>query len=268
MGRGGKPEDEIRHGRELAARGAEAIWGWDTPAGKARVASRSEWFRRVCGLGPDVKVLECGCGTGIFTRQLARTGADVTAVDISEDLLREAKQLCPAENVRFLVADLENPDNIPDGAFDVMVGVSVLHHLKLPKALAALAPKLKEGGLFAFSEPNLLNPINRFVVFSDDMERRRRLGVSPGEMAFRPAELQAFFEQAGYSVDRVQHRDFLHPSTPAFLVPLVGFVGTLAERIPGVRRWSGSLWICGRRGDFGTGRGSGSGRSGRNAFQP
>ncbi|MCE5327939.1 MAG: class I SAM-dependent methyltransferase [Planctomycetaceae bacterium] len=243
MKRGGHPEHEIAHGQLLVAGGAGDIWGWETPAGLHRVAARVAWLSRVCRLGPGRRVLECGCGTGIFTRRLAATGAEITAVDISDALLDEARRSCQAPNVRFCRCNLEHPSELPDGHFDALLGISVLHHLDLPVALPALLKKLKRGADVAFSEPNLLNPINRYVIFTDDMDKRRRLGVSPTEMAFRPDELARAFQDAGLTVHSLRHRDFLHPRTPRLAIGLFKAAAFLAERLPLVRRMSGSLWI-------------------------
>jgi SAM-dependent methyltransferase len=242
--RGGQPNLEIAHAKELLASGAEDVWGWNTPAGQERVKARIRWFKEICNLGPGLEVLECGCGTGMFTRHLAETGAHITAVDISPVLIEEAHKFCP-KNVTFIRTNLEDPWELPEKWFDIICGVSVLHHLVLPKTLIALKAKLKPGAQFAFSEPNLLNPINKYIIFTADPERRRRLGVSPAEMAFYPAELRSLFEEAGYEVLGLEHRDFLHPSIPESLIPLARIGQLLAERTPLVRRWSGSLWIHG-----------------------
>jgi hypothetical protein len=64
-------------------------------------------------------------------------------------------------------------------------------------------------------------------------------------MAFTAQELRGLFEQAGYVVEGIAYRDFLHPATPAFLIPLVDAVGRIAEMLPVLKLWSGSLWIWG-----------------------
>lgn len=247
MKRGGQPNLEISHARQLLDFGAEDIWGWNTPAGQERVKGRVSWLTEVCGLGQGVRVLECGCGTGIFTRELAKTGANITAVDISADLLNEARKHCAAENVNFVQANLEDPQELPDLFFDVLSGVSVLHHLVLPKSLVALKKKLRHGARFAFSEPNLLNPINKYFIFTPDLEKRRRRGVSPAEMAFYPKELQEIFVEAGFEVHQLEHRDFMHPSIPERLINPFKVIQFIAEHTPLLRRWSGSLWISGIR---------------------
>jgi 2-polyprenyl-3-methyl-5-hydroxy-6-metoxy-1,4-benzoquinol methylase len=246
MKRGGMSELEIEHGRVLLSGGEAKIWGWGTPAGQERVRRRIAWLKKACDIKPGLKVLECGCGTGIFTRQLAEIGADITAVDISLELLTRARQECPASNVQFLEADLEKPDVLEDGYFDVICGVSVLHHLDLAKALNVLRTKLKPGARFAFSEPNLLNPINKYYIFVQDPEKRRARGTSPTEMAFRPCELRNLFNRSGYSLDGLALRDFMHPAVPESLIPLAKKCERIAEMLPLVRLWSGSIWVWGK----------------------
>src|SRR6478672_2671985 len=94
---------EIRHGRFLAKHGAGEIWNWEGPAGRLR------WVRRVKmltgHLRPGMNVLELGCGTGYFTRELARSGAEIVAIDVSPELLDIAKSNCSAPNVRYEIQD-------------------------------------------------------------------------------------------------------------------------------------------------------------------
>jgi 2-polyprenyl-3-methyl-5-hydroxy-6-metoxy-1,4-benzoquinol methylase len=245
--RGGDPESELCHAHLLLAGNASEIWGWGTPAGKERVSRRVQWIEKACGIKAGVKLLECGCGTGIFTKSLALSGASITAVDISPDLLRKAQGTCSDLDVTFLQANLEDPTNIPENYFDAICGVSVLHHLDVAQALPKLRSKLKRHGKFAFSEPNILNPINKYIIFSKDIEKRKKIGTSPNEMAFYPQELRNAFESAGFDVQTIEHRDFLHPSVPSFMIPYVKFVESIAEWAPGIRSMSGSLWISGQR---------------------
>jgi 2-polyprenyl-3-methyl-5-hydroxy-6-metoxy-1,4-benzoquinol methylase len=244
--RGGNTEAEREHGKLLLAGGASEIWGWGTPAGKERVRRRVAWLRQACRLRPGVKALECGCGIGLFSRELAESGAEITAVDISPDLLQRARQECTSPDLAFVLDNLENPSALEDNYFDALCGISILHHLNLPQALAALRPKCKPGAKFAFSEPNILNPINKYYMFVPDPEKRKARGISPSEMAFHPEELRSVFTDAGYIVERLSMRDFLHPSIPRLFIPVFDFAGRVAEVTPLLKLWSGSIWIQGR----------------------
>ncbi len=103
-----RAEHEIAHGRKLLESGAEQTWGWGTPAGKIRARCRADWIIRHAGLRPGLRALEIGCGTGNFTEYFAPSGANLLALDISEDLLRKAEERALPGNVRFVCQPFES----------------------------------------------------------------------------------------------------------------------------------------------------------------
>jgi 2-polyprenyl-3-methyl-5-hydroxy-6-metoxy-1,4-benzoquinol methylase len=231
-------EREIEHGRHLAAHGAGEIWNWEGAAGQVR------WLRRVrlltADLRQDMQVLELGCGTAYFTRELARTGATITAVDISPDLLTMARKRCPAGNVSF---ELQNASALSysDDAFDTVVGSSVLHHLVIKPALEAIYRVLKPGGIIRFTEPNMLNP--QIALQKNLPTLKRHLGDSPDETAFFRWSLARVLFQAGFRNIRITPFDFLHPRIPALMIPPVQAIGALLEKLPLISEIAGSLYI-------------------------
>jgi ubiquinone/menaquinone biosynthesis C-methylase UbiE len=97
------------------------------------------------------RVLEAGCGTGAQTVYLAASSpeAEIVAIDVSEESIRQARGRVGAArlaNVAFHMADLyELP--FGDASFDDVFLCFVLEHLPEPeRALAALRRVLKPGG--------------------------------------------------------------------------------------------------------------------------
>jgi 2-polyprenyl-3-methyl-5-hydroxy-6-metoxy-1,4-benzoquinol methylase len=229
---------EIRHGRFLADRGAGEVWNWESPAGKLR------WARRVkmlsSHLKPGMTVLELGCGTGSFTRELVCSGADVVAIDVSPDLLEIAKANCSAPNVRY---QIENAYALSysEGMFDSVVGSSVLHHLEVEKALRNIYRVLKPGGTIYFTEPNMLNP--QIAIQKNVPSIKQKLGDSPDETAFFRWPLRRMLEQTGYRDVRIDPFDFLHPKTPVPLINRVNALGRFLENVPVISEFAGSLYI-------------------------
>src|SRR5437879_476891 len=90
---------------------------------------------RRCGA---TRVLDLGCGNGVFTSRVVGAGFDVTGLDASASGLRIATGQCPT--ARFLEASVDDP--LPAALhrqFDAVIAVEVIEHLPLPRMLCARA---------------------------------------------------------------------------------------------------------------------------------
>jgi len=199
-------------------------------------------IREGAALAQGKKALEVGCGTGLFTEALAKSNAEIIAVDLSPVLVERARERCAGlSNVQFLVTDFESA--AVSGGFDAVVGSSILQHLELPRAIEKMFLLLRPGGYLSFAEPNLLNP----QVYAERRFRRFFPSVSPDETAFLRWSIRNVLLRAGFEDVRIACFDWLHPATPKPLIPLISALGSLAEVIPGVREFSGSLAISAKR---------------------
>ncbi len=232
--------NEIEHGKYLATHGAGEIWNWETPAGKLR------WARRVKMLLSKIQngmeVLELGCGLGYFTKELIKTGANITAIDISPDLISLAKNEINANNVCFKIENAYKT-SFCDEQFEMVIGSSVLHHLDVDKALSEIYRLLKPSGEIFFTEPNMLNP----QIFIEREFRDYFPYVSQNETAFIRFSLSKKLQDIGFQQIEIVPFDWLHPSTPSFLIKLIDFSGKIIERTPLLREFSGSLFIKARK---------------------
>jgi SAM-dependent methyltransferase len=102
------------------------------------------------------KVLEYGCGDSSYALKLNRWGADVTAIDISDEAIEETRKLMAEHGflnrTTLLRMNAEELD-FPDESFDLVIGRAILHHLDLDKSYAAIARVLRPGGAAIFLEP-------------------------------------------------------------------------------------------------------------------
>jgi demethylmenaquinone methyltransferase/2-methoxy-6-polyprenyl-1,4-benzoquinol methylase len=225
---------ERLHGREIIAT-EERNWGWSTPAGQIRWKRRLDFLAH--GAEPDSKVLEIGAGSGTFTAELSNHYSELTAIDISPDLLAVAAKRAPRAVLACMDAhNLEFPDN----TFDAIVGCSVLHHLDWAAALQNFIRKLKPGGVIRFSEPNLLNP--QIFLQKSIPWLKRMAGDSPDEYAFTARRISQDLRNAGYTDIQVTPYEFLHPSTPPAFIPIVLRLEKGLE-LPVIRHIGGSLRV-------------------------
>jgi SAM-dependent methyltransferase len=100
------------------------------------------------------KVLDIGAGPGILTIHLAKKGWDATGVDIDAQALDRGKENARIEAVTaaFQVVDGSSLP-WPDGSFDAVTSLNVLHEAKDPALLIAEAHRvLKPGGVLAMAD--------------------------------------------------------------------------------------------------------------------
>jgi 2-polyprenyl-3-methyl-5-hydroxy-6-metoxy-1,4-benzoquinol methylase len=234
---------EIEHGRFLADQGAGDVWNWETPAGRLRWRRRVKMLTSI--LAPGMAVLEMGCGTGYFTKEIVKTGVRLTAIDISLELIRIAKkEISPGDKVCFALQNAYGM-GLQGDRFDVVVGSSILHHLDVVQALRECFRVLKPGGKISFTEPNMLNP--QIALQKSIPYLKKRLGDSPDETAFLPWMIKKNLISAGFSDIQVRCFDFLHPAIPGSWLPLLEPIATGLEKIPFISAIAGSLWIQARK---------------------
>jgi ubiquinone/menaquinone biosynthesis C-methylase UbiE len=114
---------------------------------------------------PEVcqRALEIGCGTGAFSRRLAERVNQVTALDISSEMIRVAQsRSAQFPNLQFEIADVMSRD-LPDANFDCVATIATLHHLEMREVLLKMKAALKPGGVLIIldlfePERNLLRP--------------------------------------------------------------------------------------------------------------
>jgi ubiquinone/menaquinone biosynthesis C-methylase UbiE len=110
------------------------------------------------GLPPGSKVLDLCCGMGRHSLALAEEGYEVTGVDLSEVLLREARSQVGAEKVTWIRSDMRE---LPlDGGFDAVVNLFTSFGYfekdeEQVKVLREIYRLLKPGGKFVI---DFLNP--------------------------------------------------------------------------------------------------------------
>jgi SAM-dependent methyltransferase len=100
------------------------------------------------GVQPGQRVLDLGCGQGVFCRALAERGAVVTGVDASEQLIRMARQR--TRDVRYYVGDARKLDFLPPASFDAVACLLALQNMEpIEPVLAECARVLRPGGRLA-----------------------------------------------------------------------------------------------------------------------
>lgn len=119
-----------------------------------------EYSERVMAVEPGRRVLEYGCGSGSMAFDLARAGARVVGIDISDVAVAAARARAGSEGLdaTFEVMDAEALD-LPADSFDLVCGSGILHHLDLERSMSELSRVMAPGGRAVFFEPLGHNPL-------------------------------------------------------------------------------------------------------------
>lgn len=117
-------------------------------------------------LTPGQVIVDIGCGLGRLTRPLAREAKRVLALDVSNEMLAQARQLNPSlDNVEWLHGDGGSLRPIPDSSVDVCISHVVFRHIPDPAItlgyIREMGRVLRPEGLAAFELSNDPEPHRR-----------------------------------------------------------------------------------------------------------
>ncbi|WP_329053328.1 class I SAM-dependent methyltransferase [Streptomyces violaceus] len=93
------------------------------------------------------RALDAGCGDGLLTRKPAARAASVTGVDRSPEMIKLARAHAHVPgSVTYLETDYLADGSLPEGAYDFVSAVAVVHHAPFEEAVTRLARLTAPGG--------------------------------------------------------------------------------------------------------------------------
>lgn len=137
------------------------------------------------------KILDVGAGTGRIVCDLVRTGANVTALDISEKMLEQLKKKCL--EVEIVVGDAESLP-FSENTYDWVVATFMIVHLSDPTRFFDEAYRvLKDGGRL------LVTNINQ----KEAPEVKTKTGIIKIDSYYhRPEEVKKILQDLAYTIEK------------------------------------------------------------------
>lgn len=174
---------------------------WWDPAGEFRPLHeinplRLEWIARHASL-EGARVLDVGCGGGILAEAMARRGAQVTGIDLSEKALRVAELHLHESGLSVLYEKAAVED--VSGEFDVVTCMELLEHVPQPASMVSACARLvRPGGRVFFSTINRNPKAYLFAIVGAEYV----LGLLPKgthdyQRFIKPSELSRWTRAAG-----------------------------------------------------------------------
>src|SRR5581483_10304872 len=155
----------------------------------------------------NARILDVGCGGGILSEALAKAGAQVTGLDLSDASLQVARQHAQSQGLKIdyryeSVQDLADKET---GAFDAITCMEMLEHVPEPaKVVAACAKALKPGGHAFFSTINRTPKAFLSAIIGDEyILRLLPRGTHTYSKLIRPIELKKWNQDARLDFVRI-----------------------------------------------------------------
>ena len=168
---------------------------------------RLDYIAERCGGFEDKEVLDVGCGGGILAEAMAKAGAKVTGVDLSEKALGVAKlhQLETGVGVEYRLVAAEVLAAEQSARFDLVTCMELLEHVPDPASTIAACAKLaKPRGLVVSSTINRNAKAYLFAVIGGEyLLRLLPRGTHDYAKFLKPAEVARFARRAGLEPDAI-----------------------------------------------------------------
>lgn len=184
---------------------------------RQRIFRNWESYLEILNISNDDIILDLGCGTGEVTALLAMRAFKVIGIDNNLELIQEAEAINSADNIEYLIMDLDaiDYDALPlaDGIWSSFVAS---YFPDFPKILKSWLNLLRPKGWFAITEMNDLfahEPLSQSTqdVFKMYYQLQRSKGIYDFEMGsklknyFLSCGLQIIHEESKYDKELTFH---------------------------------------------------------------
>ena len=211
---GAGASDAVDYHERLAA-------GWSDRYAAGGFKRRADFFTNevLPLLRPTGDWLDVGCGSGVFSRILARAGARVTGVDGAPAMIEAARAASAGAASRFEVRRIEDVGAL-EATFDGAICLSVLEYLPQPdKALSAIASRLEPGARLAISAPNRHSTLRRIQRILRPLAGAKAFAyLDSSRHLWTRDELRGLLGRAGFEVETILGFD---PLAPRPLWPMI-----------------------------------------------
>lgn len=179
---------------------------WWNPNGpfyvlKSMNEPRFEFFDKFISSWSDLKVLDIGCGGGYTCEYMAKKGAAVSGIDLSDISIETAKTHAKefGLNIDYRTGKAENLP-FEDDTFSVITCVDVLEHLEdVAKVIAEVKRVLKPGGIFLFDTINKTFKSKLIMIWLlEYIKKEIPKGTHDWSMFIKPMQMTDYLEKKGF----------------------------------------------------------------------
>ena len=210
------------HEHEINKFGAQAERWWDRNGEFKTLHDinplRISFIQKFISLS-DQRIVDVGCGGGILTEGLAKKGADMLGIDLSEELIdiADLHGLESGVKAQYKKISAEALADAESESFDHIVCMEMLEHVPEPgSVIAACAKMVKPGGYVFFSTLNRKPKAYLLaIVAAEHILKMLPAGTHDYKTFIKPSELSQSARNAGLELQGMIGIHY-HPLTKNF----------------------------------------------------
>ena len=209
-----------------------------------RLEWRARMVRHLFHLFPGESILEIGCASGQWARQMSAANDDTNKIcaatfdkNSHEQMLHDGVP----DNIEPVLME-GFPGTLEGRQFDFIVGWNMLTDDNCGPLLMEVKKLLKPGGRILFFDVNPWNPyyiIRRFLSRAVSFVLKSREEGS----ALDRLDLFTILSEVGYTGIKILPYDFVYPPIPRFLLWPMQNMSLILENFPWLRNFAGALYI-------------------------
>jgi 2-polyprenyl-6-hydroxyphenyl methylase/3-demethylubiquinone-9 3-methyltransferase len=166
-------EDPAKYDRLVELESATVWWDQEGPLQGLHLVNqvRVPYFEKVLGGYSGKRILDIGCGGGIFAEAATRAGASIVGIDPSKPSIEVAREHARSQglDIDYRIGFAEQMDL--DEQFHSVMAVDVLEHVNdLDVTLKNCARVLRPGGIFGFLTHNQTLEAFEFLIWQGEYE--------------------------------------------------------------------------------------------------
>lgn len=195
----------------------------------------SKVIHQTLGCIKGKKIIDIGCGDGVFTQELLELNPEfVLGIDPNDAAITVAKKnMSHIKNVEFHVMDVYQIPVIKK--YDIAIIRGVLHHLnQVEKAIEIICNIAHE---VIVAEPNGYNPVLKI------MEKISPYHILHEEKSYSPRKLNKWFKNNGGIITESMYVGFVPLFCPDFLAKILNCLEPCLEKTPLLRTFSCGQYI-------------------------
>lgn len=175
-----------------------------------------EYYSNICDTVMEAihlkgKLLDIGCGTGLFMQRYLQSGGEVYGLDLSPGMVTQARVRCAGHDVT-----VGNAEVLPfkENTFDAVTSLLAFSYLQHPENMLIESYRvLKPGGVVSICTlgKNAFTSIVPVMYRIGEKMRIKRVGMASfSEYYYKDPEIRELFEKNGFTDVKVKRKSFAH----------------------------------------------------------